>query len=326
MECSVSSSFDSRAWDGLVSSDDQASFFQTPLWSDVLVRTLDGHELLFAAGRIGERLVAGLPAVRRRRGPVSILESMPFGTHGGMLASPEAPEGAAAELVSALIEAAGGATLGRVHMVDYGGRLGVACEAFQAIEGEAQVVRLDRPYDEVQAGFRPSARNKIRKAENAGVTVREAVGTDDFLAYHGLLEECSERWGAANPFGEAFFAALAESGSDTVQMWLAEHEGAIIAGDLNFLSGSAVFNWGNVSHRDSVGLAPNSLLHAHGMRDGCRRGLVSYNLGSSGGIDAVARFKSAFGTERVPYREYVLEKVWMRLGNRLRGHGGGDTT
>jgi len=326
VECTVTSDIAPKSWADLIAGDRSASFFQTRVWSDLLSTTLSSHEPLFAAARLGGELVAGLPAIRRSRGPVTVVESMPFGTYGGVLASDRASSTAPAELVRALVDAVAGATLGQIRIVDFAGRLEHACKGFTAVASEAQVIDLGRPYEEIWAGFRPSARNKVRKAEKAGVTVREAEGSDDFLAYHGLLEECSERWGASNPFGEDFFAALAASGSDSVQMWLAVHEGTIIGGDLNFVSATSVFNWGNVSHRESVSLGTVPLLHARGIEDGCRRGLATYNLGGSGGVDAVARFKAAFGTRPVPYTEYVLEKGWMRLGKRLRGHGRGDAS
>ncbi len=326
MEYTVTSDIAPGSWDDLIARDPSASFFQTRVWSDVLSAALPDHEPLFAACHLGADLVAGLPVIRRSRGPVTVVESMPFGTYGGLVASDRAPTDAPTRLVSALLDAVAGAGLGQVRIVDFAGRLEHACDGFTAIASEAQVIDLDRSYEEIWAGFRPSARNKVRKAEKAGVTVREARGIDDFIAYHALLEECSERWGTPNPFGEEFFTALAGTGSDAVQMWLAVYEGNVIGGDLNFISATSVFNWGNVSHRESVSLGTVPLMHARAMEDGCRRGLETYNLGGSGGIDAVARFKSAFGTRPVPYTEYVLEKGWMRLGKRLRGRVGGDTS
>ncbi len=324
MEYTVTSHVDARSWDDLVAGDRSASFFQSRVWSEVLSSTLPDHEPLFVAAHRGDELVAGIPVIRRSRGPVMVVESMPFGTYGGVLTTDRAPSQAAAELVLALLDAVDGITVGQIRIVDFNGRLADACDGFEPVTSEAQVLDLDRPYDDVWAGFRSSVRNKVRKAEKAGVTIREARGTDDFHAYHRLLEECSERWGTTNSFDEDFFAALAESGSDAVQMWLAEYDGEIIGGDLNFVTATSVFNWGNVSHRESASLGTVPLLHANAIEDGCRRGLTTYNLGGSGGIDAVARFKSAFGTRCVPYTEYVLEKGWMKLGKRLRGRIEGD--
>jgi len=324
VEYTVTSHVDARSWDDLVAEDRSASFFQTLAWSDVLSSTLLDHAPLFAEARLRGELVAGMPVIRRSRGPVTVVESMPFGTYGGVLATDRAPSQAAAELLLALLDAVDRITVGQIRIVDFNGRLADACDGFTSVASEAQVLDLDRPYDEIWAGFRPSVRNKVRKAEKAGVVIRQARGTDDFHAYHRLLEECSERWGTANPFSEDFFAALAVSDNDAIQMWLAVYDGAIIGGDLNFLSATSVFNWGNVSHRESVSLGTVPLLHDHAIKDACRRGLKTYNLGGSGGIDTVARFKSAFGTKCIPYTEYVLEKGWMKLANRLRGRIEGD--
>ena len=83
---------------------------------------------------------------------------------------------------------------------------------------------------------------------------------------------------------------------------------------------------GKIPGAGGIAVAEHVFLHARAIEDACSRGVSTYNLGSSGGIDAVARFKAAFGTVRVPYTEYVLEKAWMRFGQRLRGHGGGDAS
>ncbi len=324
MRFAVTSTVEARSWDELLAADASSSFFHSRTWCDLVQLALPHAETFFATASDGELLVAGLPIVVRSRGPVRLAESMPFGTYGGVVARHDAPRETARRLVETLLEKVGGTTVGQVRFVDFNGRLSDACESFASEESDAQIVRLGRPFDEVWDGFRPSARNKVRKAEKAGVTVREARGIEDYLAYYALLEECSERWGTENPFGVRFFEALARSGDKGIQLLVAEHEGRVIAGDLNFLSATSAFNWGNVSHRDSVRLAPNSLLHARGMEEACRRGLLTYNLGGSGGIDAVAKFKSAFGTERVTYVEHVLEKPWMRLGRRLRDRRGGE--
>jgi lipid II:glycine glycyltransferase (peptidoglycan interpeptide bridge formation enzyme) len=186
-------------------------------------------------------------------------------------------------------------------------------------------VRLARPAAEIQAGFRPAARNKIRKAESAGVTVRRARAESDFLEYGRILADCSRRWGGRCDFGPAFFRELALLDPDVVQMWLAEHEGRIIGGDLNFVLHGMIVNWGNVSIESAKQLAPSNLLHATAMEEGRRVGLALMNLGASAGNEGVDAFKASFGTERVPFKRYTTEKPWYRAAKRLlrRGRKGG---
>jgi lipid II:glycine glycyltransferase (peptidoglycan interpeptide bridge formation enzyme) len=194
---------------------------------------------------------------------------------------------------------------------------------FRALVEPAQVLQLGRPFDQIWAGFKPSARNKIRKAEKAGVTVRIASSEADFVAYHEMLTECSRRWATPAGFGRGFFIGLAELGPETVQMWIAEHESQIVAGDLNFLYGDTIMNWGNVSRPQARSLAPNNLLHARAIKWGVERGLAGYNLGSSRGLPGVGSFKASFGTETVDLVRLSLEKPWYRIAKagcrRARG-------
>ena len=96
-------------------------------------------------------------------------------------------------------------------------------------------------------------------------------------------------------------------------MFLAVQDDLVIAADLNFLWNDTVFNWGNVSRRAARDLAANTLLHAHTIEVAVEGERTMYNLGSSAGIKGVEAFKSAFGTKRVSYSTYVIEKRWYRI-------------
>ncbi len=311
-------------WDELVREDAEATFFHTSHWARVLCSGLDGHEPCFFTLRDGGALVAGIPAVWTRRAGVAVLASMPFGTFGGPVTGSGAPPEATELLLDEFRRAARTPATGAAHLVDLAGRCEDGMRGFESVSEEAQVVRLRGEYDDLWNGFKPSARNKIRKAEKAGVTVRRASSVEDFLAYHEMLEECEARWGTPTSHGAEFFRALAGVPGDGVQMWLAEHEGSIIAGDLHFAQNATVMNWGNVSRDSARRLAPNNLLHAVGIEEGLREGRAVYNLGSSAGIEGVDAFKAAFGTERVEFHRYRAEKPWYRVARLLRSARRGD--
>ena len=300
-----------KEWHVLVAKDDAASFFQTPTWSS-LVSLLPGWSSLALAARVDGELVAALPFLRHGRRGLVTLESMAFGTYGGVLLSPEASPDAAPELLDAFERAARSPMVSGARLVDFAGRLAVDSAGFQTRRDEAQILELDRDFEELWSGFKPSLRNKVRKARSAGVTVRPATSLDDFLLYHEMLEECSKGWGTPNVFTRDFFAGLFEAGGESLQMFLAIQDDLVIAADLNFLWNDTVFNWGNVSNRAARDLAANTLLHAHTIEVAVEEERTMYNLGSSAGIKGVEAFKSAFGTKRVSYSTYVIEKRWYR--------------
>lgn len=319
MRVELTREMDSAEWDGLVGRDRASTFFHTTAWLRAMTVAPGRREPLYLTGRSEGRLVAGLPCAVRSVACLRILESMPFGTFGGPVVSSEAPKDAASLLGQAFSELARRPAVGAAHVVDYAGRTGSGLEGFRSVGRTVQVVDLDKSYAEVEAGFRPSARNKIRKARRAGVTVRRGESESDFLAYHDMLLECARRWGSPPGIGEAFLLELRRLAGDSVQVLLAEHEGAVIGGDLNFAYGDTVFNWGNVSRDAARTLAPNNLLHATAMQEGIRDGRKVYNLGSSAGIEGVEHFKASFGAEPIPYRLFTLEKAWFRALRRATG-------
>jgi hypothetical protein len=308
-------------WGRLVREDPRATFFQSWDWGALLAGTVPGMRLSCITGRVGAELVCGLPLVRIGKAGPLVLASMPYGTFGGPVLGHGAPTDAARDLTEAFARLAGSPVVAAAHVADFAGRLHEPPRGFVAVAEEAQIVRLARPAAEIQAGFKPTARNKIRKAQSAGVTVRRASGETDFLEYGRILADCSRRWGGRCDFGPVFFRELARLDPDVVQMWLAEHEGRVIGGDLNFVLHGMIVNWGNVSLESAKQLAPNNLLHATAMEEGQRAGLALMNLGASAGIPGVDAFKASFGTERVPFRRFTMEKPWYRAAKRLLRRG-----
>ncbi|MFH1502993.1 MAG: GNAT family N-acetyltransferase [Candidatus Eisenbacteria bacterium] len=311
-----------RGWNDLVGSDPETTFFHRTEWAELLIEAGLGAAGLYLYVVEGGELSVGIPSVVVRRGPFRVVASMPFGTYGGLVLRDGRESAAAASVVDAYAALAGRPGVAAAHIMDESGRLPEPPPGFERHTEQAHRIALDGGYDEVWSGFRPSARNKVRKAEKAGVSVRRAASERDFLEYHDMLLECSERWGETCAFGRGFFVSLSRLDRDVVQMWLAEQDGEVIGGDLNFVLHGRVMNWGNVSRSSARALAPNNLLHAHAMRAGAASGCTVYDLGSSAGIEGVDAFKSAFGTTVVPIERLSHTKPWYRAAARLRGHGG----
>lgn len=320
MDIVVSSDIGAEEWDELVLEDESASFFQTRHWSELLTRTLPTFRNAHLVCRVDGRAVACLPALRRDRLLLSTLESGVYGTFGGPVARADAHGEAVSALLGKFAGAARAATVGIAQIVDRHGRLRAQdLEGFARSVFTVQVVPLDRSYEELFAAFKPSARNKIRKARRAGVRVRRASGEDDFLAYFELHEECSREWSVRPRPGREFFLGLSGLDPSMVQVWLAVHEGRVIAGDLNFSLHGAVMNWGNVSSGTARKLAPNNLLHAHAIEQAVRGGCHTYDLGGSAGLEGVRAFKASFGAVEREASRYVMEKPWYRALRRVAG-------
>jgi CelD/BcsL family acetyltransferase involved in cellulose biosynthesis len=298
--------------DRLVAEDASATFFHTPVWSRFIESEFEGHRSAVLTVREGPETVAFLPFVSRSRLGLRLIESMPFGTYGGPVLGRTAPPEAADALVSAFARLAGSPAVVMAQLVDVSGRCLDASGAFERSSGTMQVVDLTGGYEAVLAGFRPSARNKLKKAARAGVTVRRASDVEDFRRYHRLLEESAKRWGAPTPHGVSFFEDLARLKHDGVQMWLAVRDGDVIGGDLNFALNRTIMNWGNASSEAGRTFASNNLLHAHAMRVGAEEGYATFNMGASDDLPGVRAFKTSLGARDAAYTFYRMTKPLYR--------------
>ena len=315
---------DPAEWNALVGSDPAATFFARSEWVQLIASAAPGSSPLYLTARDGGTLVAGLPAVGRSRLGLTVIESLPFGTYGGLVSAPGCPAEAGEGLLELYGRMARRPRVAAAHLMDLRG-IERDLTGFRVRDEGAQIVRLDRTFEEIWSGFKPSARNKIRKARKAGVRVRRASTEADFAAYHSMLEELSGRWRDPCAFDRDFFLKLSRLPGENVQMWLAELDGEILGGDLDFVQNGWIINWGNVSRHAALGYAPNNLLHAEAIERGIEEGCRVYDLGSSAGIRGVEAFKAAFGTERIPLRLLSAEKPWYRaarrVGRALRGKG-----
>ena len=317
MKIDVVSGVDRFEWERLLLEDPRSTFFHSLEWSDCLRLSLTGWERYFVVGRVGGRLVAGIPAMRYSRHGFYATLSMPFGTYGGPLVGDGAPESAYERLANRFFDDARAARVTFAELVDFPPRFPAAVNSGTSeVEDETQVLGLHRGFNDLYRGFKPANRNKIRKARKAGVTVRRGQSAEDFIAYHRVLVDCAKNWDGRVRFGRGFFVQLSGSESGAVQLWLAEHEGKVIGGLLNFMHGDSIMNWGAVMLRRSRALAPMNLLHAEAIRDAVNRGMTTYNFGSSAGFDGVDAFKTTFGTTRVGYHHFVMKKRWFSMVKR----------
>jgi len=325
VEVRVTREVDASSYRRLLADDRSATFFHTAEWSSFLQEALSGCSPETLVARNDDEIIGALPFMTRTKIGLKVLESMPFGTYGGPVVTPGGDDVAAA-LVAAFAKLAKSPGVAMAQLVDVSGRELDPAGAFERTSGTMQVVDLSGGFESVLSGFRPSARNKLKKARKAGVTVRRGQGAEDFSIYFTLLEKSAARWGTPAPHGRRFFERLADVEHDGVQLWLAEHEGTVIGGDLNFALNGMIMNWGNASSDAGRRLATNNLLHAHAMRVGAEGGYRSFNMGASQDLPGVAAFKRSLGAQvsdytilRITTPLYRAAQWASQLGG---GHGG----
>jgi serine/alanine adding enzyme len=273
---------------------------------------LPGYARFWEACGDGEALLALLEADGERvamvclRRPVPDTDwwdlATPYG-YGGHLASP-----GAAALIPAFWQqcaqwaAEGGAVSAftRFHPL-----LGNHATAPDPSVFRAPTVFLDLTAGPVAAGFKAEVRNRMRRAERAGLTVRLTEAPREIGAFLGLYHQTMARRQAAEyyHFADAAFAGLLGDLSD--HLLLAEvvaPDGQVAAAALFLYNDEYLHYHLGGSDPAWLRLAPNNLLFGAAARWGQERGVKRMHLG--GGVrpgDSLLRFKAGFSPLRAEF-------------------------
>lgn len=208
------------------------------------------------------------------------------------------------------------------------------------IERHTPVLDITRDERALLAGM-DGAERKIRKAEREGVLVREAASQADVEAYHALSRATADRIRSRSSFTElplAFFVdvwrRMVPAGH--ARLFLAYHDGRLIAGNLFFVHGDTMLYYQGASTRDreqTLRQAPAACFWA-AIRAARAMGLSRFDLGGctptadrNDPRHGVWEFKKKWGgvLERfynaevllsprvVALQERVMAPLWQRL-------------
>lgn len=175
----------------------------------------------------------------------------------------------------------------------------------QALHHVTGVVWLDKPEEEVLAGFKQRARRALRSAEKAGITVRPATTGDDLDRYQRLLDA----FGASRPGYDRSGQLDANGQARMIEalggaMLLAERNGTAI-GAHAFVRQADEAIWLSLATVDRDGASPGYPLLWDGMRRARAMGCVAFDLAglpdgepSDAGEAGRLQFKNAFAPHR----------------------------
>jgi predicted N-acyltransferase len=318
MRIRVVDDVDPRQWERLLEQDQAATFFHTLDWGRLIEGTIPGWQRVYVTAEHEGDLVAAIPAMKYSRSGTTMVGSMPFGTYGGVVLGERVPATAVPELVMGFFQMCNSPRVAAAELVDFRGHLLIPpLGGLKRFERNAHVLELATDYDGIHKSFKPSNRNKIRKAERAGVVVRRGKTTADFLKYRDVFNHCCKRWKRRPFLRQTFFVRLSELDPEHVRLWLAEYRDRVIAGLLNFRLNGSVQNWGSVSFSSTWDVAPNNLLHARAIQDAVHMGCRCYNFGENPGLPGVDDFKKTFGTRQRSYNSFRWERTWYRALRRV---------
>jgi peptidoglycan pentaglycine glycine transferase (the first glycine) len=138
------------------------------------------------------------------------------------------------------------------------------------------VIDLDRDFAAVEASMSRTTRNLVRRAAKTGVTIRQG-GRDDLARFFELmLATCQRQETQPNPSELGHLEALWDGASPSghIRLFLAEHEGRIVAGLLAIVFGATATLWKVGAAPPDKELKPNDSMYHHAIRwaheNGCR--------------------------------------------------------
>jgi len=187
-----------------------------------------------------------------------------------------------------------------------------------------QLLRIDLEPEALKAGFKPKTRYNLNLAERKGVTV---VASRDVTSFARLAADTARRQGIHLPDARYYRAALDLFGDD-VRLYLAQHDGEVLAGIMVFRFGKTAYYLfgGSTDHKRE--LMPNYVLHWRAMIDFRALGCDTYDWWGVPEEPApdhpwfgLYRFKTGFGGETVRYiglYERVLRTVPFAAERRLQ--------
>jgi hypothetical protein len=192
-----------------------------------------------------------------------------------------------------------------------------------AIPRIAHVLDLDGGFDHVWTKrFNGKTRNKIRKAEKAGLTIERDRSGELLPVFYDLFLQSVSRWAAKqheplwmarwrarrrDPFTK--FESISKAQGDSCRLWIASYHGQPAAAILVLQGANAHYTRGAMNKDLAGPTLANYLLHRVAIEEACEAGCRYYHMGETGSSGSLAQFKSQFGAEAFAYAEYRLERV-----------------
>jgi hypothetical protein len=295
-------------WDAFVGAHPRGTVYHLSAWAEILRRSYRFLPQYLVLEGSGGELTGILPLVYRS-GPISgpRLNSLPLVRWAGPLAGTTEEEAA---LIEAACELVRGGRPRRLHVrarVDGYQRLLPEL----SVESEFPVWELVLPDSldgmrEQLKGKRGSdVRRNVRKAESAGVVVREARDRSDLRRFYRLYLKTMRRH-SDPPRTLRQFEVLREllGPSGAFKMLLAEHDGEVVGGEAMLLFRDRVELLYNVSDERRRELRPNYALYWQVMRVAIEHGLDRVSMGAAPPGGSLAAFKRHWGAEPVPRYRY----------------------
>ena len=299
---------DEAAWWEVARQCEYATFFHTPLWHQLAVSAFPHcRDVSFSAETpSGTRVV--VPLLDQRR-PFLRFLGRTLSTFGNCYGGPIADGPLSNQERRLLYEAAD-----RLHgLVELTGNPFAPEETpprnFHGVRDQTDVLKLSGTFEDILSGFSQGHRGALRKGRKHGVTTRAGTTLDDFRRYFETYLLSQERWGKAQ--SSKYPWALFEEGyrlstryPENMVLWLGESEGEIVSGAWVFYWNRHAVYWHGTSTQAGLRVSATTVILADAIAQALAQEFHFFDFNPSGGHTSVAKFKSRFGTEQLPFQRF----------------------
>jgi len=294
-------------WDAFVREHPDAGPYHLGAWAEILRAAYGDRPAYMALQSPEGEVVGGLPIVRTR-GLLTgrRMRSLPVVPPAGPLAPHE-------DGVRALIEAAcrltddRGARVWTLH-ARTGGYEELVPELRPLPKHPTWILELPADADELRAGWKKTSNNlwrSLRKADRAGVTVREASSEHDLRAFYALyLRTMRRRSTLPRPYRQLREDRRLLGPSGAFRLFVAEHEGDIVAAGVYHALGDGVDLLYNGSDDSRLDVRPNHALYWHVIEWAAAAGYAHMDFGHARPGSSLAGFKAQWSAREVPEYRY----------------------
>ena len=309
-------------WNASLKTSPEANIFQTPEMRDVFAATKNYEPVIFATEIDGEVEDLLLGCIIKEGGGLKGTFSSRVIVTGGPLSR----RGDIKKIMKAFDEAVGPESLYAQfrNLRDMSSRRQAFEELGYANEDHINYVHdLTRPIDEIWKGFNTSRRRGIRKAENGGVSVREAEEDDDIELLYELLRETYDAAGvplADKSLFESAWRVLKPA--NMIRIVLGAKGKDTLAGRLYLTYRGAIYEWYAGGSSAGKEEHANELLVWETMRWGSNNGFKVFDFGGAGrpGEDyGPGEFKRLFGGTITSFGRF--EKVYHPIKHMIGRKG-----
>jgi hypothetical protein len=297
-----------ETWEHVASKCTYATFFHTPTWAQIVAETFAEFHIYTMGFLLDDGVIAIVPLVGtvEQNRYFKWYESMFPGGYGGAVAERDLTAHELDDIFRRLArtDAAYLHVMGNPY-VDQN-----LPPTYRRTQQYTHLLDLAAGWEAISGHYSSTKKRYIRKAVKMGVTISVAQTEQEFRDYYRVYEDTLRRWGTGtlNQYPYRLFEQIYRRRSEATKLWVAKVNGEIVSGNLILYHNQNASYWHGATLEDYFDYHPAPLLMNEIICDACQIGLRYYDLGPSGGLEGVERFKEEFGAQRRYFSSYIWDR------------------